>query len=1039
MADLLERLRASLRDRYEVDRDVGQGGMAVVYLARDVKHDRSVAIKVLLPDLAASVGHERFLREIEIAAKLQHPNILPVYDSGEADGLLYYVMPYVAGESLRDRIRRQGAFDADDALQITREVAGALDYAHTEGIIHRDIKPANILLSQGHAQVADFGIARALSASAGEGLTQVGMAIGTPEYMAPEQALGDSEIDGRVDVYALGCVLYEMLAGEPPFQGKTPQSIVAQSISGAIPKLQDDTRGLQAVIEKAMAKEPGHRYQRAGDLEVALRTSASPIAVPQRSTRLMAVAGATVVLLAIAGFALWPRGWRVDGDPRKSLVIFPFENKTGDPGRDYLQEASMNLLGLAVAHWEDIRVYDDERTGSLLRRRGVERPADIDFDAAQNMAREARVGTLVLGDIRRDGDSLAIEAKVHDTRTGERIATEIVRAGFEADPRPVFDTLAARLLQVSGAPPGERPELVSQTTHSLEAYRSYLAGVEALQRFDIDSSRSSFQRAVQLDSTFALAYIGLRNVEGWAGIDGSEIQRGRWVARAQAYSASLPPRLRTLVQYYAAYENGDLVRARDLARQLIERDSSDVEAWYQLGEAHFHDNPRQFPHHDSLGNIGTALRVFQRVLSLNPRYTLAYRHTLDALGNCSANAPWVCLADSAVYASREELAEQFGQARLEQLRQEASDARLETARAWVDATPGSPRPRFFLLELLVERELLSEARRHIAALRESNPPTAARIWEAQLLLHEGNYAGAADTMTAALEDFQGSMQFLLSGSDGPEPAFAALMGGARVTKLAEFAESVGAIIAGAAAGAGQATTVGPGGVQYPLQLLVRMIRFATIVELDLDSQSVNREAAAWLDTLDVVFARDSSSRERAIAYTAGMVIGAQLSSRDTTLLVRLLQAIDTTGTRTWRVADAYLALARGDSARARLRVDRHVRNADDLEFMGEPGAGRAFLWADLLARLGDYEEAIEVYGYLDAADLRAEHPGLHVRSFAERAALSQQLGATDQAIEFYERFIAAWERGDEAVQPLVQRARDAIAALRGETRPVEGR
>jgi serine/threonine-protein kinase len=213
---VIERLRAALQDRYTVEGQAGAGGMATVFVATDLKHHRSVAIKVLNPELAAAVGPERFLREIEIAAQLQHPHIVPVYDSGEADGLLYYVMPFVDGESLRNRIVRGGALAPADAVRCAREVADALAYAHREGIVHRDVKPANILISQGHAVVADFGIARAVSASAtgaGQGLTQAGASIGTPSYMSPEQALGETNVDGRTDVYALGIVLYEMLAG----------------------------------------------------------------------------------------------------------------------------------------------------------------------------------------------------------------------------------------------------------------------------------------------------------------------------------------------------------------------------------------------------------------------------------------------------------------------------------------------------------------------------------------------------------------------------------------------------------------------------------------------------------------------------------------------------------------------------------------------------------------------------------------------------------------------------------------------------------
>ena len=209
----------ALAGRYKVERILGEGGMATVYLATDQKHKRKVAVKVMRPELAATLGAERFLREVEIAGQLSHPHILPMHDSGESDGILYYVMPYIEGETLRERLQRDGALPVEEALKLAREVSEALAYAHRRNIVHRDIKPANILLSEGHALVADFGIARAVGDSGGEQLTRTGLAVGTPQYMAPEQATGEKEVDGRADVYATGSVLYEMIAGEPPFTG----------------------------------------------------------------------------------------------------------------------------------------------------------------------------------------------------------------------------------------------------------------------------------------------------------------------------------------------------------------------------------------------------------------------------------------------------------------------------------------------------------------------------------------------------------------------------------------------------------------------------------------------------------------------------------------------------------------------------------------------------------------------------------------------------------------------------------------------------
>src|SRR5207245_1139350 len=274
VADALPRLKAALADHYTIERELGRGGMATVYLARDLKHGRLVAVKVLRPELAAALGPDRFLREIEIAARLTHPHILPLYESGEADGVLYYVMPYVEGESLRDRLDRERQLPLDDSLRIAGEVASALAYAHGHDGVHRDIKPENILLAGGGAFVADFGIARAITAAAGERLTATGIAVGTPAYMSPEQAAGDRALDGRTDVYSLGCVLYEMLAGQAPFTGPSTVTIVHQHLTAPPPSVTRIRPAVPAtvarVIERALAKAPADRFASAHQFAEAL-------------------------------------------------------------------------------------------------------------------------------------------------------------------------------------------------------------------------------------------------------------------------------------------------------------------------------------------------------------------------------------------------------------------------------------------------------------------------------------------------------------------------------------------------------------------------------------------------------------------------------------------------------------------------------------------------------------------------------------------------------------------------------------------------
>ncbi len=320
MADSLPRLSEALADRYRLEKELGAGGMATVYLAQDLKHNRRVAVKVLRPELAAVIGAERFLSEITTTANLQHPHILPLFDSGEADGFLFYVMPFVEGETVRDRMNREKQLPVADAVRIASEVASALDYAHRHNVIHRDIKPENILLHDGSALVADFGIALAASKAGGTRMTETGMSLGTPHYMSPEQAMGEREISARSDVYALGCVLYEMLCGEPPFMGPTAQAIIARVVTETPRSLTSQRHTIPPQVEgavlTALEKLPADRFATAAEFAAALAsptyasratTSMAAVAPLRRSTRLMAAGWAVAVVAAAAALFGWLR------------------------------------------------------------------------------------------------------------------------------------------------------------------------------------------------------------------------------------------------------------------------------------------------------------------------------------------------------------------------------------------------------------------------------------------------------------------------------------------------------------------------------------------------------------------------------------------------------------------------------------------------------------------------------------------------------------------------------------------------------------
>lgn len=389
MSDPLAPLREALQGRYAFERELGRGGMATVYLARDLRHDRPVALKVLHPELAATLGPERFLREIKLAARLQHPHILTVYDSGETDGRLWFTMPYVEGESLRDRLRRERQLPIADAVRLTREAALALDFAHRHGAVHRDIKPENILLVDGQALVADFGIARALGGSGEESLTETGLAIGTPAYMSPEQAAGDKGVDGRTDIYSLGIVLYEMLAGEPPFAAPTPQAMIARRMLEAPRPLREVREtvpeGLAQAVNRALARSPADRFSTAAEFARGLAESATGPAIGQTA----ALRSATVppgippqhrhrVPLTLAlgiGFVLGLGvlfGWlRSHGsvppagpEAARLLAVLPFEN-LGDSTDEYFADGITDEVRGKLATLGELKVIASSSASTL--------------------------------------------------------------------------------------------------------------------------------------------------------------------------------------------------------------------------------------------------------------------------------------------------------------------------------------------------------------------------------------------------------------------------------------------------------------------------------------------------------------------------------------------------------------------------------------------------------------------------------------------------------------------------------------------------
>ena len=560
----LERLQTALGPGYTVERELGSGGMATVYLARDVKHQRQVALKVLHPDLAVSLGPERFRREITTAAQLQHPHILGVYDSGETTaGQLWFTMPYVEGESLRDRLRREGQLPVGDAIRITREVASALAYAHGRGIIHRDIKPENVLLTgQGDALLADFGIARALSASATDtGLTATGLAVGTPQYMSPEQASGERTLDVRSDVYSLGALLYEMLAGEPPFTGPSAQAVIAKMLSSAPPSVRGVrpavSANVDAAIQRALAPVPADRWPSASEfahtLDVAERTAAAPVApggapAPARRMPVAAMALGLGFLIGIGALFAWRSRAGSSAAPGDAgpirIAVLPFDN-LGDSADGYFADGVTDAVRGKLTSVPGLAVIGSASSGQY--RHTTKAPREI--------AQELGVHYLLLGKVRWDkhaGGESQVEVSpelVDGTTANDRWAQP-----FDAPLTHVFQVQGeiankvAQALQVA-LTPATQQAVESRPTADLAAYDSYLRGV-AIGRTGnspqvLRQAIAAIRDAVTRDSAFALAWSQLATAYSLLYFNGRPLRAiadssDRASARALALAPGLP-------------------------------------------------------------------------------------------------------------------------------------------------------------------------------------------------------------------------------------------------------------------------------------------------------------------------------------------------------------------------------------------------------------------------------------------------------------------------------------------------------------------
>jgi eukaryotic-like serine/threonine-protein kinase len=648
-------LADALRHHYTIEHELGRGGMATVYRAQDLRHHRLVALKVLDPALAMGLGPERFRREIETAARLEHPHILPVLDSGEARSWLWYTMPYVEGESLRGRLERTGALPLEEALRLTGEAADALDYAHRHGVVHRDIKPENILLSGGHARVADFGIAQALEAAGDERLTGTGIMVGTPAYMSPEQGAGARTLDGRSDIYSLGCVLFELLTGEAPFSGPTPQAVIARRFVEPPPRVGLLRAGVPADVEeavaRALAREPVDRFQTAAEFAQALagaRTGAAPTptptptppatpvptaSLPRTESRRRGRLPAGVAVLAlgfILGLGVLFAWLRFDTEGRggattgpKLLAVLPFEN-LGDSTEAYFADGVSDAVRGKLAALPGLQVIAGTSSGQY--RHTAKSP--------QEVARELGARYLLVGKVRREvraGDSGWVTVSTELVEVRPRGApTTRWQEPLEAPLTDVFQVQAdiargvAEALGVAlGA--GARLQLAEPPTENLAAYRAFLRGErisnrnETLDPGTIRRAIPYYEQAVALDSGFVEAWMQLSRAHSTLYFNGgtpspaqAEAARAT-AARARAFGPNRPEGRLAEGLYYLAVLR-DNRRALEQFSLGLRQAPNHVEllSWAGLAEQY-------------LGRWDAALELFRRAYTLDPRSPSAAR------------------------------------------------------------------------------------------------------------------------------------------------------------------------------------------------------------------------------------------------------------------------------------------------------------------------------------------------------------------------------------------------------------------------------
>ncbi|HUF35151.1 MAG TPA: protein kinase [Gemmatimonadales bacterium] len=1025
--DLFAALQAALEPQYRLERELGRGGMGVVFLATDITLDRPVAVKVIHPELAAHPSiARRFLAEARTIARVRHPGIVAVHSAGASDGLLYYVMDQVAGESLRQRLAREGRLPPADVARIVADLASALAAAGRAGVVHRDVKPENVLLDEGtgRAMLADFGIARAMVVETGAASTGQGVAVGTPSYMSPEQAAGE-EVDGRSDLYALGVVAYEMLTGQPPFVGSNRVVVSRHIAERPVPVERarpDCPRPLAAAVMKALEKQPADRWRTGEEFRQALRGER---ALPVRRRTRGLVTAAAVVTLAAGGATAGLLG-RSDGpppgvNPRHSMLVLPFDNLRNDPLADWIREGSVSMLGLNLSQWNDLTVVDHERLHDLLARHGVGPGKDIGLEMARRLARDAGVWTVVLGDFTQAGDSLHLAARVYDVATGARVDVARVDDRTGEDVRPLFDQLATKLLDLSGAP-GEIPiGLARSTTQSLAAYRAYLRGVEQLNHWDLAGAERELSRALAIDSTFGLAYYKLALTRGWlVGTEDSIADRA--IVRATAHSANLPAHDRTVISAYRAFIGGEFTSARALYQQLLARNPADADAWYGLGEAWFHDTagPNQAPAWTE------ALRAFKRSLTLDPEYALAYDHVQTMLASAAGARPSYAMvaADSFALARDADGTVLLDSAALAAAVRRARGEALTTARTWVASQPTTLRAHGAMVDAHLASGNYDAAMAEVSRFRQSSPlhPELPFV-EARIRFASGDVARAADQLRTALDTvapqdfrpYQGAPTVVYDIAAAAN-VFAYQGDLANAAKALDLADQVRREVVHHH----EAEALRPSDESWR-----RLVLGELYASMGVPAASLRQ---VWQSAAEAGRMAPAEKRVHLAHSGASAAIGLFTGPAADTTAIAEYRAL--TGDRLSKEVRALLALTRGDSTGARLALaEPDTLDAKQMmyNFYRRPLAAQAYYL------LGDYQTTLRVLQDFEPSSLKTagfdSRWGMVGRVRLLRAAAYERLGRRAEARHEYRQVLAQWTAADTALEPFIRQAEQGLARV----------